>query len=83
MKGPTKSVDIFGSPGVMLKYQGIFNKTDREGNKEINVQLMIPGNRLTEIDGAPLMDKYGFEIIVNQAYHPELSANQRSARPDA
>jgi tetratricopeptide (TPR) repeat protein len=79
LKGPTKSVDIFGSPGVMLKYQGIFNKTDRDGNKEINFQLMIPGNRLTEIDGMPLMDKFGFEIIVNQAYHPELWTNQESA----
>lgn len=79
VKGDSKVVDIFGSPGVMLKYQGIFNKTDREGNKEINFKLMIPGNKITEIDGESTMDKYGFNLVVNQAYHPELWTNQESA----
>lgn len=79
MKGSTKAIDIFGSPGVMLKYQGIFNKTDKEGNKEINFQLLIPGNKITTIDGSSTMEKYGFNIVVNQAYHPELWTNQESA----
>lgn len=79
LRGPSKVLDIFGSPGVMLKYQGVFNKTDKAGNKEINFQLMIPGNRITEIDGASTMEKYGFELVVNQAYHPELWTNQESA----
>jgi ribonuclease BN (tRNA processing enzyme) len=76
--GPSKVIDVFGSPGVMLKYQGLFNKTDKEGNNEINFKLMIPGNRITEINGAQLMDKHGFELMVNQAYHPELWTNQES-----
>ena len=79
LHGPSKVLDIFGSPGIMLKYQGVFNKTDKNGVKEINFQLMIPGNRVTEIDGTSTMDKYGFELAVNQAYHPELWTNQESA----
>jgi len=77
--GPSRVVDIFGSPGVMLKYQGLFNKTDKEGNNEINFHLMIPGNKITEIDGVGTMEKYGFNLYVNQAYHPELWTNQESA----
>ena len=79
LKGQSKVIDIFGSPGVMLKYQGIFNKTDKEGHKEINFCLMIPGNKIMEIDGASTMEKYGFNISVNQAYHPELWTSQESA----
>jgi tetratricopeptide (TPR) repeat protein len=76
--GPSKVLDIFGSPGVMLKYQGLFNKTDKDGNNEINFKLMIPGNKIKEIAGESLMDKHGFNIVVNQAYHPELWTNQES-----
>jgi ribonuclease BN (tRNA processing enzyme) len=77
--GATKSIDIFGAPGVMLKYQGVFNKTDKEGKNEINFKLMIPGNKITHVDGSATMEKYGFNIYVTQAYHPELWTNQESA----
>jgi len=79
LQGASKVIDIFGSPGTMLKYQGVFGKTDKEGNKEINFQLMIPGNVITSIDGTATMEKYGFNIYVTQAYHPELWTNQESA----
>ena len=79
VSGPSKVLDIFGSPGIMLKYQGIFSKTDKEGNNEINFHLMIPGNKITEVESVPTMDKYGFNLTVNQAYHPELWTNQESA----
>ncbi len=79
LHGPSKVIDIFGSPGIMLKYQGLFSKTDKTGQNEIHFQLMIPGNRISAIDGEPTMDKYGFNITVNQAYHPELWTNQESA----
>jgi tetratricopeptide (TPR) repeat protein len=76
--GQPKVIDIFGSPGVMLKYQGLFNKTDKEGTNEINFKLMIPGNKINEINGVSTMEKHGFELMVNQAYHPELWTNQES-----
>ena len=79
LSGPPKVLDIFGSPGVMLKYQGIFSKTDKDGNNEINFHLMIPGNKITHVDAVPTMEKYGFNLLVNQAYHPELWTNQESA----
>ena len=79
IQGASKVIDIFGSPGVMLKYQGLFNKTDKDGNNEINFKLMIPGNSITEVNGASLMEKYGFTLAVNQAYHPELWTNQESS----
>ena len=79
LSGQSKVIDIFGSPGVMLKYQGVFSKTDKEGNNEINFHLMIPGNKIMQIDGESTMDEYGFNLVVNQAYHPELWTNQESA----
>jgi len=79
LSGHSKTIDIFGAPGVMLKYQGVFNKTDKEGKPEINFRLLIPGNRITAVDGETTMDKYGFNLAVNQAYHPELWTNQESA----
>lgn len=79
LSGHSKTIDIFGAPGVMLKYQGVFNKTDKEGKNEINFHLLIPGIKITEVDGVSTMEKYGFDLQVNQAFHPELWTNQESA----
>jgi len=40
---------------------------------------LVPGNRIKEIEGQSMKQKYGFEIKVTPAYHNELWTNQESA----
>ena len=75
----SKVLDIFGSAGTMLKFQGLLSATDLAGNKEINYKLLVPGNKVTEIEGVPLMEKHGFNLRINSAYHRERWTNQESA----
>lgn len=75
----TKVLDIFGSSGVLLKFHGLLSATDLFGNKEINFKLLVPGNRVAEIEGQSLMEKYGFHIHVKPAYHIERWTNQESS----
>ncbi|MFA4967541.1 MAG: MBL fold metallo-hydrolase, partial [Candidatus Margulisiibacteriota bacterium] len=75
----SKVLDIFGSAGVLLKFHGLLSATDPMGNKEINFNLMIPGNKIQQTGGVSLMEKYGFTLRVNPAFHTELWTNQESA----
>jgi len=75
----SKVLDIFGSAGTLLKFHGLLSATDPFGNKEINFKILVPGNRVSEIGGASLEEKYGFEIKVKPAYHKELWTGQESA----
>jgi len=75
----SKVMDIFGSAGVLLKFHGLLSATDLFGNKEINFKLLIPGNTITEVEGAPLMQKYGFNLRIKPAYHTERWTNQESS----
>lgn len=75
----TKIIDIFGSPGVMLKFQGLLGAKDLFGGKEINFKLMVPRTTILEIDGESLMEKYGFIIHVKQAFHTEMWTEQESS----
>ncbi len=72
-------IDVFGSAGVMLKYQGLFNALDPLGNKEINFRLMTPGSTIEHVDHTSLKEKYGCVIHVKQAFHQELWTHQESA----
>jgi ribonuclease BN (tRNA processing enzyme) len=74
-----KTLDIFGSPGVMLKYQGLFNALDPWGNKEINFKLLVPGTTIDHIGPVSLKDKYGCSFHVKQAFHQELWTHEESA----
>ncbi|MCX5726663.1 MAG: MBL fold metallo-hydrolase [Candidatus Saganbacteria bacterium] len=75
----TKVMDIFGSPGVMLKFQGLLGAKDLFGGKEINFKLMVPRTTIPEINGESLMEKYGFVIHVKQAFHQEMWTGQESS----
>jgi len=75
----SKVLDIFGSAGVLLKFHGLLSATDLFGNKEINYKLLIPGNKVHEVEGVPLMEKHGFNLIVKPAYHTERWTNQESS----
>jgi tetratricopeptide (TPR) repeat protein len=75
----SKVIDIFGSPGAMLKFQGALSATDPYGSKEINFQLLIPGKTVTSVDHAKTMEKYGFNLYVKQAHHTEMWTNQESS----
>ncbi|HTY13448.1 MAG TPA: MBL fold metallo-hydrolase [Candidatus Omnitrophota bacterium] len=75
----SKVLDIFGSAGVLLKFHGLLSATDPMGNKEINFNLLVPGNRIRQSGGSLLMDKYGFNLRVNPAFHTELWTGQESA----
>lgn len=75
----SKIIDIFGSSGALLKFHGLLSATDLFGNREINFKLLVPGAEVTEIEGASLMDKYGFTISVKTAYHTERWTNQESS----
>ena len=75
----SKVIDIFGSPGVMLKFQGALSATDPSGEKEINFKLLVPGSTVTETDHSKTMEKYGFNLHVKQAYHSEMWTNQESS----
>jgi hypothetical protein len=77
--GKSKVMDIFGSPGVMLKFQGALSATDPKGEKEINFKLLAPGNSVTECDHTKTMDKYGFNLHVKQAHHNEMWTGQESS----
>ncbi len=72
-------IDVFGSAGVMLKYQGLFNALDPLGNKEINFRLMTPGSTIEHVDHTSLMEKYGCVLHIKQAFHEELWTHQESA----
>lgn len=72
-------LDIFGSAGVMLKYQGLFNALDPLGNKEINFRLMTPGSTIEQVDHTSMKEKYGCILHVKQAFHEELWTHQESA----
>ncbi|MFA5105158.1 MAG: MBL fold metallo-hydrolase [Candidatus Margulisiibacteriota bacterium] len=72
-------LDVFGSAGVMLKYQGLFNALDPLGSKEINFRLMTPGSTIEHVDHTSLAEKYGCVIHVKQAFHEELWTHQESA----
>ncbi len=72
-------IDVFGSAGVMLKYQGLFNALDPLGNKEINFRLLTPGSTIETIDHISLKEKYGCVLHVKQAFHQELWTRQESA----
>lgn len=75
----SKVIDIFGSAGTMLKFNGLLPATDPKGNREINFKLLVPGSHVTEIEGASLMEKYGFTINVKPAHHVERWTNQESS----
>ncbi|KAF0134733.1 MAG: beta-lactamase domain-containing protein [Candidatus Saganbacteria bacterium] len=75
----TKVLDIFGSSGVLLKFHGLLSATDLFGNKEINYKLLVPGNNINEIEGKSLIEKYGFTMRINPAYHSERWTNQESS----
>ncbi|NQT29953.1 MAG: MBL fold metallo-hydrolase, partial [Candidatus Saganbacteria bacterium] len=75
----TKVLDIFGSPGVLLKFHGLLSATDLFGNREINFKLLVPGAHIAEIEGTPLMEKYGFTLSVIPAFHTERWTNQESS----
>ncbi len=75
----SKTIDIFGSPGVMLKFQGALSAIDPYGEKEINFKLLVPGSTVTEIDHSATMEKYGFNLHIKQAYHTEMWTNQESS----
>ncbi len=72
-------LDVFGSAGVMLKYQGLFNALDPLGNKEINFRLMTPGSTIEHVDHTSLREKYGCVLHIKQAFHEELWTHQESA----
>ena len=73
-----KRLDVFGSPGVMLKYKGLFNATDPYGNKEVNFKLLIPGSTIDSLGETSLKEEYGCALHVTQAYHEELWTHQES-----
>jgi len=75
----SKIIDIFGSPGVMLKFQGALSATDPNGIKEINFKLLVPGKTITTIDHQKTMEKYGFILHVKQAHHSEMWTHQESS----
>ena len=76
----SKVLDLFGSPGVLLKFHGLLSATDPYGNKEINFKLMTPGSKITDTGKPSLKDKYGLlSIDVFAAYHNELWTNQESS----
>jgi len=75
----SKVLDIFGSPGAMLKFQGALSATDPLGVKEINFKLLVPGNTISEVDHSKMMEKYGFILHVKQAHHSEMWTNQESS----
>lgn len=74
-----KTLDIFGSPGVMLKYQGLFNALDPWGNREIRFKLLVPGTTIDHIGPVSLKEKYGCTLHVKQAFHQELWTHEESA----
>lgn len=74
-----KIIDIFGAPGVMLKYQGLFNAMDPYGNREIHFKLLVAGTTITHVLQESLMEKYGFILHVKQAFHEELWTHEESA----
>ena len=73
-----KVLDIFGSPGVMLKYQGLFDALDPCGNKEINFKLMSPNTTIDHVGTTSLREKYGCVLHVKQAFHEELWTHEES-----
>ncbi|MCX5750949.1 MAG: MBL fold metallo-hydrolase [Candidatus Saganbacteria bacterium] len=75
----SRVIDIFGSAGVLLKFHGLLSATDLFGNKEINFKLLVPGNIISEIEGASLKEKYGITVYVKQAHHTERWTNQESS----
>lgn len=78
-KDKAKVIDIFGSPGVMLKYQGLFNALDPWGNREVHFKLLIPGSRVDHIGPVSLKEKYGCVLHPVQAFHQELWTHEESA----
>ncbi|MCX5749940.1 MAG: MBL fold metallo-hydrolase [Candidatus Saganbacteria bacterium] len=74
-----KTLDVFGSPGVMLKYQGLFNALDPWGNREINFKLLVPGATIDHVGTVSLKEKYGCTVHVKQAFHEELWTHEESA----
>ena len=74
-----KVIDIFGSAGTLLKFQGLLSATDPMGNREINFKLLVPGSSITEINGESLLDKHGFTISTFAAHHKERWTNQESS----
>ncbi|MBU0574207.1 MAG: MBL fold metallo-hydrolase [Candidatus Margulisbacteria bacterium] len=75
----SKIIDIFGSAGTLLKFHGLLSALDPYGNKEINFNLLVPGNTLTTSGTEDLLKKYGFIIHVKPAYHRERWTNQESS----
>jgi ribonuclease BN (tRNA processing enzyme) len=75
----TKVLDIFGSAGSLLKFHGLLSATDLLGNREINFKLLVPGAEIKQIEGASLMEKYGFTLSVKAAHHTERWTNQESS----
>lgn len=75
----TKVMDIFGSAGALLKFHGLLSATDLFGNREINFKLLVPGSEITEVEGASLMEKYGFTISTKPAHHTERWTSQESS----
>jgi ribonuclease BN (tRNA processing enzyme) len=75
----SKVVDIFGSPGTLLKFHGLLSATDLFGNREINFKLLVPGSEIREIEGVSLQEKHGFTISVKPAFHSERWTNQESS----
>ncbi len=75
----SKVLDIFGSAGTLLKFQGLLSATDPFGNREINFKLMIPGAEIKEVEGDSIKEKYGFTLNVVPAFHKERWTSQESA----
>jgi ribonuclease BN (tRNA processing enzyme) len=74
-----KVIDVFGSAGTLLKFHGLLSATTPDGGREINFKILVPGNVVEDIEGTPLLDKYGCRIKVKQAHHKERWTSQESS----
>jgi len=74
-----KVLDVFGSSGVMLKFQGLFDAVSPLGSKEINFKLLVPNTTIDHAGGVRLRDKYGCVIHVKEAFHEELWTHEESS----
>ncbi len=75
----SKVLDVFGSAGTLLKFQGLLSATDPFGNRELNFKMLIPGYDVLEIEGESLKEKHGFTLSVVPAHHRERWTGEESS----